>query len=712
MRFLFIVTIFLGSALLFLAQPMAAKMILPRFGGSSAVWTTSVLFFQLLLLAGYWGANRLATFGTRRISGLVLVAAITIAINSSVGVLERGASHINNPFRYEALGVAWSLFLLVGPSFLALSMCAPTIQDLFARAHHREPVNPFFLYAASNLGSLLSLLLYPVIIEPNFTLAQQAKLFQGGLAALLILLLGIVMATGRRLPKHEQVQTEPVSWRERITWLALAAVPSSLMLGLTSFATTNVAPVPLFWVVPLGVYLLTFVVAFSEGNKVPSTLWARILPMLAVPLTLVMILESSEPIGVILLIHGAAFAVAALMCHTRLSETRPPAGSLTEFYLWLAIGGAVGGLFNAIIAPTVFSTLAEYPIAMVAALMLRSAAAKLEIKKDLLIGIGMLVFTAALALIAKGLEMPATPVRTVVVIGVPVVVAFFFSHYAYRFASAIGAVFLATHLTQVGTNSRILFADRSFFGVHRVLASKPERFHLLAHGTTLHGIQDRVNPARPLTYYTTNGPIGEVFAAYRKDNVALVGLGVGSCAAYGEEGKRMTFFEIDPLVVKIARDEKLFTFLRDSKANVDIVLGDARLKLNEQPNGAFGLLIVDAFSSDSIPMHLLTREAMQLYLDKTQSGGIIAMHISNRMLDLEPIVAKVAQDLGLVPLALEAAPNERQHAEGMRPSIWMVIVRDRADAAKLIGWRPAEPKPETPLWTDDYSNILSAWSAD
>lgn len=675
------------------------------------MWTTSVLFFQVLLLGGYWLAHRLGRIGRGRVDSLVLAAALAVGLYSSVGVLEEGPGRFGKPSGIESLDVVVTLFMLMGLSFLALSMCAPSLQNIYARIHEGKPVNPYFLYAASNLGSLLSLVLYPFLIEPQFTLASQAKMFQVGLVILFVLVV-ITAKFKRGGVVTNAVRGNGVTRRQRLSWLILAAVPSSLMLGLTSFATTNIAPVPLFWVLPLAVYLLTFVVAFSENNKIPSTLWARILPLVAVPLALIMILESSEPIGVVLLIHGIAFTVAALMCHTRLAETKPPAGNLTEFYLWLAVGGAVGGLFNAIIAPTVFSTLVEYPIAIVAALMLRPAAASPEVRKDILIGFGMLAFTAAVALIAKGLEMPATPVRTVVVIGVPVVVAFFFSHHAYRFAFAIGAVFLATHLTQVGTDSRILFADRSFFGVHRVLASKPERFHLLAHGTTLHGIQDKVNPRRPLTYYTTNGPIGEVFSAYRKDNVALVGLGVGSCAAYGEEGKRMTFFEIDPLVVKIARDDSMFTFLRDSKANVDIVLGDARLKLNEQPDGAFGLLIVDAFSSDSIPMHLLTREAMQLYLTKTQSDGIVAMHISNRMLDLEPIVAKVAQSLGVVPLALEAAPNARQHAEGMRPSIWMVIVRDRSHADKLIGWRPAEPRADTPLWTDDYSNILSAWSAD
>jgi spermidine synthase len=427
---------------------------------------------------------------------------------------------------------------------------------------------------------------------------------------------------------------------------------------------------------------------------------------------MIMILESSEPIGVILTIHGIAFTIAALMCHTRLAETKPPAENLTEFYLWLAIGGAVGGLFNAVVAPTIFSTIAEYPIAIIAACMLRPVVADRGFRVDLLVGVSMLIATATIAIAARQLGMEATPLRTAVVIGIPVVVSFLFSNRAYRFAFSLGAVFLATHLTQVGTDDRILIADRSFFGVHRVLSSEDDRFHLLTHGTTVHGIQDRQNPEKPLAYYTANGPIGEVLTRYAFRDVGLVGLGVGSCAAFGKSGQKMTFFEVDPVVIKIAQDPNLFTFLEDSEAKVEIVQGDARLTLERRRDNEFQLLILDAFSSDSIPMHLLTREAFRLYLQKTTPDGIIALHISNRVLDLEPIIAKISESLGLVSLTLESAPNESQHANGMRPSIWMVIVRDRTHASKLIGWRPSESLPDTPLWTDDYSNILSAYSAD
>lgn len=680
-------------------------MILPRFGGSPSVWTTSVLFFQLLLLGGYWLAHRVGKYGFIRISGVVLASSLALGFGVSRYQLADYATGL------PAIDVVIVLTILIGVPFLALSMCSPTIQGLFSSTTDERASNPYFLYAAGNVGSLLALVSYPLIVEPNLTLQQQFNVFRGGLLLLVVLLLlsSRFVPLLRAATKAEA--RAKLGNRQRVTWLLLAAVPSSLMLGLTTFATTNIAPVPLFWVAPLAVYLLTYVIAFSRGNTVPSSLWARVLPLVVAPLALIMILESSEPIGIILTIHGVAFTVGALMYHTRLAETKPPAENLTEFYLWLGIGGAVGGLFNAIIAPTLFATIAEYPIAVVAACMLRPTSDN-HIRVDLIIGLVMLVATAGIAFTARAFDMAATPTRTAIVIGAPIIISFLFSHRVYRFAFAIGAVFLATHLTQVGTDDKILVADRSFFGVHRVLASDNNRFHLLTHGTTVHGIQDSHNPSTPLAYYTTNSPIGEVFNYYDFNHVGLVGLGVGSCAAYGRPGQEMTFFEIDPVVIRVAQDPQLFTFLQDSKAELDIVRGDARLTLEKRADGEFDLLVLDAFSSDAIPMHLLTREAFQLYLQKTKPDGVIALHISNRVLDLEPIIAKISDSLGLYALALESAPSQKQYDGGMRPSIWMVVVRNPAHAWKLIGWRPAEPLQNTPLWTDDYSNILSAYSTD
>lgn len=706
MRSVFTLTIFLGSSLLFFVQPMAAKMILPSFGGSPAVWTTSMLFFQALLLLGYWLAHKVGGWGFRRATALLFAAGLIAS------VLVTRYHIAKSPTGIPILDVVAVLAMLVGAPFLVLSMCSPTIQGLFATTADSRANNPYFLYSAGNVGSFLALIAYPFIVEPRLTLRAQFQFFLAGLVALAALVLIVSAFVPRDLSIEKVVVKSKISGKQRLRWVALAAVPSSLMLGVTAFATTNVAPVPLFWVAPLGLYLLTFVVAFSRGNTIPSGFWARILPMAIAPLALVMILESSEPIGVILAIHGIAFIVAALMCHTRLSETKPAAESLTEFYFWLAVGGALGGFFNAVVAPLVFSTIAEYPIAVVAACLLRPQLSAKAWRLDLVAGLAVLVATAGAVTAARAYGMDPSPARTGLVIGIPIIICFLFSSRTLRFALAIGAVFLATRLAHVGTDDTILLADRSFFGVHRVLASNDNRFHSLTHGITVHGIQDLQHPSEPLAYYTRRGPVGEVFSRYRFSRVGLVGLGVGTCAAYGVPGESMTFFEIDPVVIRIAKNPRLFTFLQDCKATVNIVEGDARLKLQDRPDGEFELLVLDAFSSDAIPMHLLTLEAFRLYLQKTTDEGIIALHISNRVLDLEPVIARVAERLGITALALESAPNQREYDEGMRPSVWMVLVRKREDASQLVGWRPAEPLPTTPLWTDDYSNILSAYSTD
>ena len=709
MRLLFTLTIFLGSALLFLIQPIIAKIILPVFGGSSAVWTSSVLFFQLLLLAGYAYAHGTARLMDSRKQaflhvGLALIAALTVKFG--VG------KNVGPP---SALAVLLTLATSIGFVFWVQSACAPLIQRWFATTDDPAAADPYFLYAASNCGSLLALVSYPFLIEPNFTLSQQGKLWTVLFCANVGLLALCAFSLRRsKVRKTELLPVVQTDARQKVLWALLAAVPVSLMLGLTSFATINVAPIPLFWIGPLALYLLTYIIAFSHGRALGSRVYSRLLPLVVVPLALVMILESDDPLWLILIIHAVAFCIAALMCHTRLAESRPPAGNLTEFYLWLSIGGAIGGLFNALVAPTAFATLAEYPIAVVAACALRTPreSDRPGTRMDLIFGFAILCVTIIAAGSAKALGMDPSPVRTGIIIGIPIVLSFFMADRVIRFAAAIGAVFLGTQLMQVSTDHRIIFADRSFFGVHRVLASSPDRMHLLAHGTTLHGIQDKLNPRTPLTYYTTNGPIGEVFSAYHKKNVGLVGLGAGSCAAYGLPGDNFTFFEIDPLVVEIAENNDLFTFLRDSKAKVEIVLGDARLALQTRRDGEFGLLVLDAFSSDAIPVHLLTQQAMRLYFSKVAEDGIVAFHISNRMLNLEPVIARIAQAEGVEAFALEASPTETQSRLGMRASIWMVLARDKQHVSRLVGWRPATPQADTPLWTDDYSNILSAWSAD
>lgn len=713
MRAIFTLTLFISSGLLFLVQPMVAKMILPRFGGSPAVWTTSMLFFQVLLLLGYAYAHASTKWLGPKRQAIVHVVLLAIAALLTKLALPATGEVVNNQGQ-----VLLVLALMVGAPFFVLSAGAPLIQRWFGNTSDPAAKDPYFLYSASNLGSMIALVSYPFLIEPRFALGQQASLWTYAFYGLIALMALCAILLQSQKPVADAATTEesrPITNQDRFRWLLLAAVPSSLLLGVTNYMSTNIAPMPLLWIVPLALYLLTFIVAFARKLLVKSAIWARILPLVVTPLALAMILEATEPISVLIGMHLIAFTVAALMCHTRLVETRPSSANLTEFYVWLSVGGAVGGLFNAILAPTVFSTLAEYPIALVAACLLRPSTRPQSLKLDIAFAVGMLVVTACLVLLVKQIGLPPSQARTGIIIGLPAILCFLMVDYPVRYALMLGAVFLGSHLMQTNSQGLVAYTGRSFFGVHRVIYHENGRLHELVHGNTTHGIQDMANPGEPKTYYTRSGPIGEVFEAYPGlPHVAMVGMGVGSCAAYGQPGQRMTYFEIDPVVDKIAKDPTYFTFLRDTKADLDVVLGDARLTLEKQ-SGPYNLIVLDAFSSDSIPIHLLTKEAMAMYESKLTPEGFISVHISNRYLDLEPILAKVAESLDMTAYVREDAPTDEETKLGKRPSRWMILTRSPSHIAKIIDrsfWTLSEPSSATPLWTDDYSNILSAFNQD
>jgi hypothetical protein len=503
-----------------------------------------------------------------------------------------------------------------------------------------------------------------------------------------------------------------------LRWIALAAVPSSLLLGVTSYLTSNVAPIPLLWVVPLALYLLTFVLAFSPRRLVPTPLLARLLPLLLVPVALLLVLEQPQPEFAAL--HLAVFFLAAWMCHARLYDQRPEPARLTGFYLWVTTGGVIGSVLTGLIAPMVFNTLLEYPLALAAAaaLMTPRSSGTPSRRTDLLYGMAIGVVTLALiALTRDVMGLDAGPIRTAVTVGIPVLLCFLASGRPARFALSLCALFLVSAWAEPQLAGKLALTERSFFAVHRVMLTDHGRFRRLLHGTTVHGMQDTQNPDRPLTYYHPTGPVGQVFAALAArglaPRVATVGLGVGSIAAYGQPGQRVTFFEIDPAVRHIARDARLFTFLSKSRGDVDIVLGDARLTLARQPDGAFGLIVLDAFSSDAIPMHLLTREAMAGYVAKLAPGGLLAYHISNRHLALEPVVAGAAADLGLEAWIQENEASAEERAQGKATSTWMIVARDAKDVTELVTppsrWRSSKAVPGARAWTDDFSNVLGAF---
>jgi hypothetical protein len=718
-RALYTLTLFVSSALLFLVQPMVGKLVLPRFGGSPQVWNASLVFFQGALLLGYLYAHLSSrALGARRQPWLHLGVMGLAALALPVSLREwPWLVPGENPF-----GVLVTLAAAVGLPFLALSAGAPLLQRWYAATGARDSGDPYFLYSASNVGSMLALLAYPLVLEPLLPIRDQSRFWGFGYLVLVGLMAISAVALHRSPARADEVrreeEAEPVAWRTRLLWLALAAVPSSLLLGVTTYLTSNVTPVPLLWVVPLALYLLTFIIAFARKRPVGAGALARVLPLLATPLALVVILEATDPIVGLAVFHLVAFFVAALMCHIRLVDARPAAGQLTQFYLWMSLGGVIGGSFNAILAPILFRTLAEYPIALVAALLLRPPkedGGRLR-PLDLAFPVGIALLTAAAVWVVRSQEMAPGPASTLATIGIPAILCFLAVDRIPRFALGLGALFLASTLLQTTAPGAVVATERSFFGVHRVVRSPDGLLHQLMHGTTIHGKQRKDLPHIPLTYYHPTGPVGQVFETMagdpRRREVALVGLGVGSLAAYGAADETFTFYEIDPTVERLARDLELFTFLADSRAEVRVVLGDARLRLADAPDGAFGILVLDAFSSDAIPVHLLTREAFELYLSKLSEDGLIVLHISNRYLDLEPVVANLAASLGLVAFVQDDAPTDEEAAIGKTSSVWALLARDVRWIPQTRFWQTAQPDGRGKVWTDDFSNILGAFRLD
>jgi SAM-dependent methyltransferase len=723
-RVVFSLATFFGSTLLFLIQPMAAKMILPIFGGSPAVWTASMLFFQVALLGGYWyahfsnskwGPNRQKVF---HVAFLVLTAIALPQLTKTSFVISLAGGLVNHPI--PAVAVFLILGGTIGLGYLTVSSGSPVLQRWFATTSDPSAKDPYFLYAISNVGSMLGLFLYPFVIEPRIGLNQQISLWQTGFQIMvgLYLLSAFFVKKPAQNLESEQVQPDStqtsISWDQRRRWMLWAAVPTSMLLGATSYISSNVAPIPLIWVVPLATYLLTFILAFSGKPLFKSTELGRMLPILVIPLAFTMCIEATEPLTMIAGFHLLVLLVAAYMCHAKLAEDRPSANHLTEFYLWISVGGALGGLFNSILAPMLFPTYFEYPLAIGLACLLRPQPKPLAKTKEWLAGVILLVAIVMLAFKFSGL--PIGQLRNGLAIGIPLAIVFVGIDRTLVFGMGLIATFLFSNIFQIASPGKVLLTKRSFFGVHRVLDNK--NFRGLVHGNTTHGRQSLI-PSKvdtPLTYYYPTGPIGQIFTKAKfmpgVKRVGLVGLGVGSLAAYGRPGQDFTFFEIDPIVISVARDSGLYSFLSRSKANVNYVLGDARITLGRQPNASFDFLVLDAFSSDAIPTHLLTKEALQLYKSKLKPGGFIAFHISNRYLELAPELALTASEVGMTGFEQTDAPVNEEEAEGKTQSKWMILLTDpglREAFWKPMYWNSVDIPSDLKPWTDDFVNILSVF---
>lgn len=711
--FLFALSLFASAALLFLVEPMLAKMLLPLLGGTPAVWNTCLVFFQAALLAGYLYAHASMRWLGRRTQMAVHLTVVAAALL----VLPLGVAQSRTP---PARGnpVQWILITLlatVGLPFFALSASAPILQKWFAQTRHQSAGDPYFLYAASNAGSLLGLLAYPLLLEPLLPLSLQSRFWSFGYAGLLAMTALCAVLVWRMNPVEDasaQHTTQAPTLSTRARWAALAFVPSSLMLGVTTALTTDVPAIPFFWVLPLAVYLLSFVLAFASKPPISHDALVRRLPFAILIALIPTVTKTRLPIALLLVLYLLVLFAVAMVCHGELARSRPGVGRLTEFYLWISLGGVLGGIFNSLIAPVVFSSVVEFPLALIFAALLRPAPDKR--KRDfkdwllpVLLGLSM---TAAIAAMRHLVSKPSLLLNSLL-FGYAILWCLSFGNRRYRFAFGLTAL-LAASATYTGPFGRILHTERSFFGVSRVTNENADHFRYLFHGGTIHGIQN-LNPAHsrdPLSYYTKTGPIGQVFEEFSTGNVAIVGLGAGSMACYMRPGQSLTYYEIDQSVKQIATDPRYFTFLSQCAPAARIVMGDARLSLRGAPDSGYKLIVLDAFSSDSIPVHLLTREALQLYLKKLASGGVLVFHISNLYLDLAPILGAQARDAGLVSLVRDdtAVPQAEMDA-GKYPSLWLVMSRNESDLGRVAQdarWKPAQPKHQARVWTDDYSNLL------
>ena len=748
---------FLSAALLFVVEPMIGKMLMPMLGGTPAVWNTCLVFFQAVLLAGYLYAHAILRFFKRR-TQIAIHLALVVSPLLVVGLLP-----LHLPAGWEPPAstnpAGWVLLLLlvvVGLPFFALSATNSMFQRWFADSGVKDAHDPYFLYAASNAGSLIGLLSYPLLLEPLLRLHTQSRLWSFGYAGFVAFTAVCASLAWRwrtdsrsdgrgREEANAAGAGEPIAWKTRWRWIALAFVPSSLMLGATSAITADVPAIPLFWVLPLAIYLISFVLVFAKKPPISHRFLVERLPFLILGGLLPTLSQTTFSLGVLLLLYLTVLLGLALVFHGELARSRPAVGHLTEFYLCLSVGGVMGGIFNSLIAPVVFNTVMELPLVLIFAALIRpineqnsatgsakgSAApardsasrsadgsATWAMRKDWLLPLALGICMVAVILGVARAGLKPGHVETTLVFGYSMLWCLSFGKRRIRFTLGLVALLAASWL--YAPRGELLLARRSFFGVYRVRTSPDEKFRLFYHGGILHGTQS-LNPdasCMPLSYYTRSGPAGAIFDAAQgrmpHGNFAIVGLGAGAMASYLQPGQTQTYYEIDPLVAQIAEDPRYFTYLDRCAPGTRIVLGDARLKLHGAPDGGYGLIVLDAFSGDTIPMHLITKEALALYRSKLAPGGIIAFHISNNYFDVSPVLGNLAQDAHMTALiANDTAVTDAQRDAGKQASIWVVMAEEpgdldalAADTSRGFRWQPLHGRPGSRLWTDDYSNLL------
>src|SRR5712672_758108 len=724
--------IFVSALLLFSVQPLFTKMVLPRLGGSPAVWSVAMVFFQSLLLGGYAYAHYLMQLRNRIIPVIVHLVLLVIALLTlPLSIASGWGDPPTSGYAFWLLGL---FAVSIGLPFFALAANNPLLQAWFVRTGHPNGPDPYFLYASSNIGSFLALLSYPVLLEPMFTLRTQNLIWTGGYGLLIILIAscGVLLlrspadAGALNLPADDADAPAP-SWILRARWIFLAAVPSGLLIAVTAHISPDVAAAPLLWVLPLSLYLLTWVLVFQSRPLLPHK-WMLALQPLAVAGVIALLAVGGEQ-NLLLTLggHQLCFFVIAMACHGELARTRPAAKYLTGFYVALSFGGMVGGLFAGLIAPYSFSWIAEYPILLALAALCRPPGGEERFPR------WSSWYWPLLAVLAVALIAPSYSDGKVM--------TWLDEHRVWM----IGAVGVLSALLALGLNANRwkIFATvvvalvliraypsddgrvetvRSFFGVHKIVVTPHGQYHVLMHGTTIHGAEKFQNDdgtpvtgrPEPITYYHRDGGIGQAIAAIRERKgaplrVAVIGLGAGTLACASKPGESWRFFEIDQTMVDTARDPKYFTYIQVCEPNLQPVIADARLTFAREPDAIYDLIIVDAYSSDAIPIHLATEEAMEIYKRKLAPQGAVLMHVSNRHLELSSVVVGIA-DANDMKSWVYSEDSGRDNEYIFSTSV-VVSAREEADVGKLASsdkWALTEAEDHQRVWTDDYSNVLGA----